>query len=254
MSNILIRGCPGTGKTFFARAVAYYMCKKNMTEKDAFAQNPMDDAGEIEKFVNGTAQCEFIQIHPSMEFDDIVYGLEVKASGGISLSYTEKRVMKLCNLARGKSDKYCVIFDDINRANASSLLGNLLYAMEYRNQDVELSNGSKMNIPENVIFIFTENTLDARNELDLAVRRRMSYLKELKADKEVIRSYYRPYISSSALNLVIDIYDRVEDYILSYFQAEPGIDPTQYIPGHGMYIVSRAGNVHFILDTINEQI
>ena len=60
-------------------------------------------------------------------------------------------------------------------ANASSLLGNLLYAMEYRNQDVELSNGSKMNIPENVIFIFTENTLDARNELDLAVRRRMSY-------------------------------------------------------------------------------
>ena len=91
MSNILIRGCPGTGKTFFARAVAYYMCKKNMTEKDAFAQNPMDDAGEIEKFVNGTAQCEFIQIHPSMEFDDIVYGLEVKASGGISLSYTEKR-------------------------------------------------------------------------------------------------------------------------------------------------------------------
>lgn len=167
MSNILIRGCPGTGKTFFARAVAYYMCKKNMTEKDAFAQNPMDDAGEIEKFVNGTAQCEFIQIHPSMEFDDIVYGLEVKASGGISLSYTEKRVMKLCNLARGKSDKYCVIFDDINRANASSLLGNLLYAMEYRNQDVELSNGSKMNIPENVIFIFTENTLDARNELDL---------------------------------------------------------------------------------------
>ena len=139
-----------------------------------------------------------------------------------------------------------MIFDDINRANASSLLGNLLYAMEYRNQDVELSNGSKMNIPENVIFIFTENTLDARNELDLAVRRRMSYLKELKADKEVIRSYYRPYISSSALNLVIDIYDRVEDYILSYFQAEPGIDPTQYIPGHGMYIVSRAGNVHFI--------
>ena len=129
-----------------------------------------------------------------MEFDDIVYGLEIKAGGGFSISYTEKRVMSLCNRARGQTEKYCVILDDMNRANASSLLGNLLYAMEYRNQDIELADGSSMNIPDNVIFIFTENTLDSQNNLDLAVRRRMTYLKELKSSKDVIRSYYKGYV------------------------------------------------------------
>lgn len=254
MANILIRGCPGTGKTFLARAVAYYMCIKNMTEADAFAQNPADDAEDIEKFVSDGKRCEFIQVHPSMEFDDIVYGLEVSVGSGISISFTEKRIMRLCNRAQGKAEKYCVILDDINRANASNLLGNLLYAMEYRNQDIELSGGSYMNIPENVILIFTENTLDARNGLDLAVRRRMTYLKELKSSKEILRRYYRGYISVPAMNLITDIYDRVEDYVLSYFQSEPGIEPIQYVPGHGMYIVARAGNVHFILDNIRQKV
>lgn len=254
MSNILIRGCPGTGKTFLARAVAYYMCIKNLSEKEAFNQNPAYDFDDIEKFVNESQRCEFIQVHPSMEFDDIVYGLEIKAGGGFSISYTEKRVMSLCNRARGQAGKYCVILDDMNRANVSSLLGNLLYAMEYRNQDIELADGSSMNIPDNVIFIFTENTLDSQNNLDLAVRRRMTYLKELKSSKDVLRSYYKGYVSTQAMKLILDIYDRVRNFIVSYFETEPGIIADNYVPGHGMYMVARVGNVHFILDNIRQKI
>ena len=230
------------------------MCVKKLNEKEAFEQNPAEDSQDIDKFINENLNCEFIQVHPSMEFDDIVYGLEIKAGGGLNISYMEKRVMSLCNRAQGQADRYCIILDDINRANASNLLGNLIYAMEYRNQDIEMPDGSKMNIPDNVVFIFTENTLDTRNGLDFAVRRRMTYLKELKSSRDTIRSYYRGYMSVPVMNLVLDIYDRVQDYIISYFQNEPGLVPNHYVPGHGMYIVSRDGNVHFILDNIRQKI
>lgn len=254
MSNILIRGCPGTGKTFLARAMAYYMCIKDMSESEAIEQDVYADIKEIDRFIADSGRCEYIQVHPSMEFDDIVYGLEIKASGGLNITYAEKRIMSLCNKAVGKSERYCVILDDINRANASGLMGNLLYAMEYRNQYIELSDGNTMSIPSNVVLIFTENILDSGDGLDLAIRRRMTYVKELSSSKEVIRKYYSGVLNGAALRLIIDIYDRVQDYIYSYFENEPGRIPGNYIPGHGMFMVERKGTVHYILDNVRQKI
>lgn len=62
---------------------------------------------------------------------------------------------------------------------AGNLLGNLLYAMEYRDQDIPLPNGNVMCIPANVILIFTENTLDVENSLDLAVRQAYDILERV---------------------------------------------------------------------------
>lgn len=227
---------------------------KNLSVQDAFEQDATGDISDINKFVDDASKCEFIQVHPSMDYDDIVYGLQIKASTSLNMAYAEKRVMQLCNRAKGKQGKHCVIFDDINRADAGRLLGNVLYAMEYRNQDVELSDGKVLSIPDNVVLIFTENILDLGNGLDLAVRRRMTFLRELRSNRDAIQKYYRGILNTDALKLVLNNYDRVKDFVTSYINKDVGISAEDYVPGHCMYFVDKSGTPYFVLDNVRQKI
>jgi MoxR-like ATPase len=250
--NILLKGSPGTGKTFFARALAYYLCHERIQIEDAFNRDVFSDLGAIEAFIN-SQRCEFIQVHPSMSYEDIVYGIEIRATGGLHVAYAEKRVKELCDRAAGRADLYCIIFDDISRANAGALLGNLIYAMEYRNQPVELIDGNTMSIPDNVILIFTECNLLYGNDLDYAIRRRMDYVKEFQSDREILAVYYDG-IGANAKSIILDVYDSVRQFIERNITRDPGIRPQDYIPGHGMFIVERTGTPYLILDKVKQKL
>ena len=85
-----------------------------------------------------------------------------------------------CKEIRNKySKKYILIIDEINRADLSAVFGELMYALEYRNEEIRIPNFKyEFTIPDNVYIIGTMNSIDkSLVTFDLALRRRFSFYK-----------------------------------------------------------------------------
>lgn len=86
-----------------------------------------------------------------------------------------------------KERNYVLVIDEINRANLSSVLGELIYALEYRGKAVECMyaiDGSKeIILPPNLYIIGTMNTADRSvGHIDYAIRRRFAFVDVLPKD------------------------------------------------------------------------
>lgn len=75
---------------------------------------------------------------------------------------------------------YILVIDEINRANLSSVLGELIYALEYRGEAVESMydvDGKELILPPNLYIIGTMNTADRSvGHIDYAIRRRFAFI------------------------------------------------------------------------------
>ena len=88
---------------------------------------------------------------------------------------------------------YILIIDEINRANLPAVLGELIYALEYRGEKVEsmyatTEEGNTLILPPNLYIIGTMNTSDRSvGHIDYAIRRRFAFIdvlpKVLEGDK-----------------------------------------------------------------------
>lgn len=90
---------------------------------------------------------------------------------------------------------YVLIIDEINRANLPSVLGELIYTLEYRDESIdsmyEYEGKREIILPSNLYIIGTMNTADRSvGHIDYAIRRRFAFMdilpKDLSDEKEII--------------------------------------------------------------------
>lgn len=128
-----------------------------------------------------------VQFHPSYSYEDFVRGIVAEEKDGqIKYAVQNKTLAEIAKKAiEDKDSPYVLIIDEINRANLSSVLGELIYALEYRNEPVnsmyalEDSNVNEYEIiiPSNLYIIGTMNTSDRSvGHIDYAIRRRFAFV------------------------------------------------------------------------------
>lgn len=76
---------------------------------------------------------------------------------------------------------YVLIIDEINRANLPAVLGELIYALEYRGEKVEsmydIKGDNTLLLPPNLYIVGTMNTADRSvGHIDYAIRRRFAFV------------------------------------------------------------------------------
>lgn len=192
--NIILRGAPGTGKTYLAKRIAADIVSEQYTE----------DYGELTK--EQREQIEFVQFHPSYDYSDFVEGLRPKINkdgsmgfelrDGIFKEFVDRARKNYKNYEESseKLKKYIFIIDEINRGEISKIFGELFFAIDpgYRGDDGTVATqyanmhsdpDKKFYIPDNVYIIGTMNDIDRSvDSFDFAMRRRFRFI-ELKADE-----------------------------------------------------------------------
>ena len=86
-----------------------------------------------------------------------------------------------------KKKPYVLVIDEINRANLSAVLGELIYALEYRGEAVQsmyvIDGENNLILPPNLYIIGTMNTADRSvGHIDYAIRRRFAFVNVLPKD------------------------------------------------------------------------
>ena len=155
--QVILYGPPGTGKTYLARKLA--------------------------KVLAPDESCRaLVQFHPSTSYEDFFEGYRPAGTGddgGIRYELTPGPLARIAERASESSERHVMIIDEINRGNLPRVLGELLFLLEYRDEEVETlyRTEERFSLPDNLWFIGTMNTADRSIALvDAALRRRFHFV------------------------------------------------------------------------------
>lgn len=188
---IILYGPPGTGKTYKAKEL---VCN----ELDISDKNIENYKFKKDNEIPKEGAWTLVQFHPNYTYEDFIGGISPCLTSD-TLSYTLKNGIfkEFCDTAAKKENinkKFIIIIDEINRADLSSVFGELMYALEYRNETVSIPNfREKFVIPSNIYIIGTMNSIDkSLVTFDLALRRRFGFIKimpQLSVLEDILSEY-----------------------------------------------------------------
>jgi hypothetical protein len=183
--NIILSGPPGTGKTRKALQIAEWLTSSEDHTVSLLEAIDSRVIPNTEPDIEQIPEAELIQFHPSYTYEDFVRGIvTVSDQGKISYQVENRTLGKMAmeaSKAENSDKAYVLIIDEINRANLSSVLGELIYALEYRGKTVDtlyaFDNDTGLSLPENLYIIGTMNTADRSiGHIDYAIRRRFAFV------------------------------------------------------------------------------
>ena len=193
---IILYGPPGTGKTHQAQEVVKQLMGPHVSEledckfSNVFKRETLQPSDRV--LQESQPVCwELIQFHPSYSYHDFIGGIMPQLTGDkLGYTLTEGIFKRFCDAAKANIEKqFVLIIDEINRADLSSVFGELMYALEYRDKPVNVPHFGPFEIPKNVFLIGTMNSADkSLVTFDLALRRRFMFFK-LAPDMSVLNEW-----------------------------------------------------------------
>ena len=181
--NTILYGPPGTGKTYATARYCVEIC---------YGQAPASDEETRVRYAElvEKERIEFITFHQSYGYEEFVEGLRPEtgqASPGFRLDAKDGVLKRVASHARqsDNSEPYVLVIDEINRANVSKVLGELVTLLEEdkrQGAENEVSvqlphSGERFTLPANLYILGTMNTADRSIALlDTALRRRFNFV------------------------------------------------------------------------------
>lgn len=201
--QVIMQGPPGTGKTFIARKMAQVI-------------------------TGDPSRVTLVQFHPSYAYEDFVEGY--RPAGANHFEVRDGPLKKLAKQANDAPDcKFVLIIDEINRGNIAKVFGELLFLLEYREEEISLQySDTRFSLPKNLFIIATMNTADRSIALlDMALRRRFRFI-DLVPGEAPIAGVLDRFLEENAPDMrhIAQMIDKVNHHI---DDRNAGIGPSHYL-------------------------